>query len=136
MPLELSQLHSVRQNSIGSVIAGYLPGVVAKHFGCHLGIAYLSRRSLEHILANHKDIQLLDILQMPEMIRSGLWIADKPNSACVIYTPPDRDGMFHYASGLKVTGGGFEPYMSSFYRIGRRQIDAKRRRGIILQEHL
>ena len=133
MALELSQLHRLLQNPVGSTVAGVLPASVAQHFGCTLGIAYLSSKSRKHIVTDHADIQLLDVLHMPDMISNGLWIADRPNSACVVYSPPDTTNL-HYASGLKVVGGGFEPYMCSFYRIGTRQITAKRRRGLILQE--
>lgn len=133
MALELSQLHRLLATPVGSIEAGKLPKPVAQHFGCDLGIAYLSSRSLKHILDEHKDIQLLDILHMPNMILNGLWVADRPNAACVVYSLPGSE--IHYASGLKVVGGGFEPYMCSFYRIGTRQIAAKRRRGVILQEH-
>lgn len=134
MAFELYQLHLLMNNPEGTLAVGPLPNEVASHFGCRIGIAQLSHRSLHHILDDHSDIDLLTLLCMPEMIRKGLWIADRPNGACVVYQPPDQWELF-YASGLKVVGDGFEPYMGSFYRIGKRQIAAKRKRGVVLREH-
>jgi hypothetical protein len=133
MSLELSQLHRLLSTPSGSVPVGSLPDAVCARFGCRLGIVYLSSSSLKHILAKHPDVSLMDMLHLPNMVQKGLWIADRPNSACVLYQLPESESRF--ASALKVTGDGFEPYVSSFYRVKKSQFRTKRTRGEILQEH-
>jgi hypothetical protein len=134
MAFELYQLHVLLATPLGAVNAGLVPFEVSEHFGCKQSFAYLSSDSLKHILKKHPETDLLDLLCMPDMVQSGLWIADRPNAACVIYKRPDT-GLL-YASGLKVAGEGYELYMGSFYRITERQIASKRGRGAVLREHL
>jgi len=136
MALELSQLYFLRSNRdpYASIEVGYLPQEVAAHFGCGLGIAYLSSRSLNHILDDHADINIVDLLHLPDLIQRGLWVADRANSACILYQP--SGGFMRYASALKVAAGGFEPYITTFHRARERQTKAKLKRGRVLRNHL
>ena len=133
MPLELSQMYGLLQNPKGSVVAGRMPVAVARHFGCSLGIVYLSSRSLNHIIIEKRHCEIIDLLVLPEMLDRGIWIADRENAACVAFHPPDTFSTLFCA--VKIVGGGFEPYLSSFYPGKSRQIEAKRQRGMVLQEH-
>ena len=136
MALELSQLHFLKSSADrhASIEIGYMPPEVAIHFGCGLGIVYLSAYSLNHILDEHGDhLSMLDLLHLPYMIQHGLWVADRPNCACVLYQVPDSSS--RYAGAMKVAAGGYEPYITTFHRARRRQTIAKMRRGHVLRNH-
>ncbi len=96
-----------------------------------MGIAYLSCKSLHHILTDHPDITMFDLLCLPEMIKRGLWIADRKKSACVIYK--HSEGGLRYKSALKVVGDGYETYISTFHRVvDERQLKSIMKRGRVL----
>lgn len=48
-----------------------MPAEVGSHFRCGIGIVYLSAYSLNHILEEHTDVQMLDLLLLPTMLRAG-----------------------------------------------------------------
>jgi len=129
--LELSQLYRLQLNPIGTVQVAHLPEEVATYLGCPLGIAYLSSKSLLHILKDHPDIALMDLLCLPMMIREGTWIGDRRNSACVVYAHPETGRA--YKSALKATAGGYETYISTFHKCGDRQRASLLKRGTILR---
>lgn len=132
MGIELSQIYNLLRNRDGTIQFEHLPVRVAEHLGSNLRIVYLSSRSLRHILADHEDVGELDILVLPDMIRWGMWVADKPNEACVFYRHPETDKL--YKAAVKVTGDGYEVFVSSFYRCNPRQIESAKRRGTVLAE--
>jgi hypothetical protein len=109
----------------GNTEVAPIPAAVSRHLGCRQTMAYLSSDSIRHIFRKHPDLDMFELLHMPDMVRHGLWLTDyeKPRVAIVIYQPPDTSP--RYASALKVTGSGFEPYMSSFYRLRDRDYRAK-----------
>jgi hypothetical protein len=135
MTLELSQLYRLRDLTDGNTPVAPVPRAVADYLGCKLTMAYLSSKSLRHVLAGHPDLDLLELLHMPDMIQRGLWLSDheKPHMATVIYEPLDAP---RYMSALKVVGDGFEPYMCSFYRLRDRDLPRKLKRGNVLRPHL
>lgn len=136
MAFELYQLHVLLKAKDGNTAVAPIPSIVSAYLGCRQPMAYLSSSSIRHILEKHPDIDMYELLHMPDMIRFGLWLADdkNPNVALVIYQPADAAP--RYISALKVTGDGFEPYMSSFYRLRDRDYRAKLRRGKVLREHI
>ncbi|MER8864787.1 hypothetical protein NKI19_13885 [Mesorhizobium sp. M0751] len=73
---------------------------------------------------------MIDLLCLPMMLRDGVWVADRPKNAVVIYDHPATKK--RYKAAIKVTAGGFEPYVSTFHRFGDRQLEALLKRGIIL----
>ena len=129
--LDLTQLEGLLEPPDKSVPVGYMPASPSAYLGCSLGIAYLSSTSLRHILKDHPDITLIDLLCLPMMVRDGLWVADrKPKNAVVVYDHPDTKKRYKVA--IKVTADGFEPYVSTFHRFGDRQLEALLERGTIL----
>lgn len=130
MGLELSQLHNLLANRQAAIQIEYLPAPVAKYLGCPLGIAYLSSISLHHILKEHPDVQLLDMLCLPMMVKHGQWVADRPGSACVLYRHPETG--LGYKSALKATAGGYETYLSTFHRCEGKQRKSILKRGELL----
>jgi hypothetical protein len=136
MAFELYQLHVLMKAKEGNTEVAPIPSAVSRHLGCHQTMAYLSSDSIRHIFRKHPDLDMFELLHMPDMVRHGLWLTDyeKPHMAIVVYQPPDTSP--RYASALKVTGSGFEPYMSSFYRLRDRDYRAKLKRGDVLRPHL
>lgn len=76
---------------------------------------------------------MFDMLHLPNMLQDGLWVADRPNAACVLYQVSGAE--VRYGAALKVTADGFEPYISSFYRVKKSQFRTKAARGDVLQNH-
>lgn len=136
MAFELFQLHVLKNTPNGNTPVGVIPSQVSTYLGCNQTMAYFSSVSIRHVLAKHPDLDMLELLHMPNMVERGLWMTDKNkrNMAVVIYQPPDTSP--RYISALKVTGEGFEPYMCSFYRLRDRDYQAKLKRGTILRPHL
>lgn len=130
MGLELSQLHNLRTTPLAAIPIGHLPAPVAVHIGCPLAIAYLSCQSLLHILKAHPDIELMEMLCLPEMVKNGLWVADGKRTAAVIYVHPETGRQ--YKSAIKAAGEGYETYLGTFHRIKRRQRETILRRGEVL----
>ncbi|RNJ44346.1 hypothetical protein B5V01_30255 [Mesorhizobium erdmanii] len=130
--LDLTQLEGLLEPPDRTVAVGYMPASSAAHLGCSLGIAYLSSTSLRHILQDHPDITLIDLVCLTSMLHDGLWIADRPKHAVVVYNPPETDK--RYKAAIKVTAGGFEPYVCTFHRFGDRQLESLLKRGRILWE--
>ncbi|TIR25112.1 MAG: hypothetical protein E5X34_10510 [Mesorhizobium sp.] len=130
MGLELSQLHNLLLTPLAAISIGHLPPAVSAYLKCPLGIAYLSSFSLTHILRKHPDVSMMDMLCLPAMIKSGLWVADKRGCACVFYVHPETAKQ--YKSAIKAAGGGYETYISTFHRCNDRQRQSIVSRGGIL----
>jgi hypothetical protein len=135
MAFDLYQLHVIRNLANGNTPVAAIPHEVSTYLGCNQAMAYLSSVSIRHVFEEHPDLDMLELLHMPDMIRNGLWLTDhkKRNMATVIYEPP---GAPRYMSALKVVGDGFEPYMCSFYRLRDKDVPRKLRRGTVLRPHL
>ena len=135
MAFELYQLHVLLQAKEGNTPVGPIPAVVAAYLDCRQPMAYLSSRSIRHVFEKHPDLDMLELLHMPDMVRNGLWLTDYKNRhiATVIYEPP---GAPRYMSALKVVGDGFEPFMCSFYRLRDKDMARKLKRGDVLRPHL
>ncbi|MER9941459.1 hypothetical protein NKJ70_05840 [Mesorhizobium sp. M0092] len=92
-----------------------------------MGIAYLSCASLRHILADHPDVKMLDMLCLPHMIKHGRWIGDRAKEACVVYDHPETST--RYKSAIKAVGEGYETYLTTFHRLNDRQLKSILKRG-------
>ncbi len=135
MAFELYQLHVLLQAKDGNTAVGPIPREVSAYLGCRQTMAYLSSRSIRHVFDEHPDLDMLELLHMPDMVRNGLWLTDykKRHMATVIYEPPDAP---RYMSALKVVGDGFEPFMCSFYRLRDKDLPRKMKRGDVLRPHM
>ena len=136
MPFDLFQLYTLKNSPDANTPVAAIPREVADYLGCKQSLAYFSSVSIRHVFKDHPDLDIFELLHMPDMIARGRWVSDrsKPHYAVVIYFVPDSP--LKYQSALKVTGDGFEPYMSSFYRTRDRDIRRVMRRGDVLREHI
>lgn len=136
MAFDLFQLYTLRNSPDANTPVGSIPYEVSDYLGCRQSLVYFSSRSIRHAFKEHPDLDIFEILHMPDMIARGRWVSDrkKPHYAVVIYFVPDSPRK--YMSALKVTGGGYEPYMASFYRTRDSDIRRVMRRGDVLREHL
>jgi hypothetical protein len=117
---------------MGTVALGHLPISVQKHVNAKLGIVYLSSQSLSHIREKHK-VELMDMLCLPDMISSGLWIGEAHGRACVVYSDPNTQR--RYISAIKVANQGYEVFLTTFHLCRQRQTASLLKRGAILQKH-
>ncbi|WP_368465714.1 hypothetical protein [Hoeflea sp. TYP-13] len=102
--------------------------------GAQLDLVYLSSASLEHILEKHGDVEMLDLLVLPKLLETGLWIGDRPNTCSIAFQHPD-DGN-RYISAIKSAADGYEHYITTFHRCGKRQTKSLLKRGPVLRKHL
>ena len=116
----------------GAIAFGHLPEQVAEHIGSRLGIVYISYDSLLHIMEKHK-ILMLEMLCLPDMMSNGLWIGERANQACVVYSDPNSGKRF--IGAVKVAAQGYEVYLKTFHICRKRQTASLLRRGRVLQNH-
>lgn len=134
MGLELSQLDNLRCRGRGAVQVADLPRAVAEYIGCQLGFAYISGESIRHILKKHPDVELVDMVCLPDMVRRGLWVEEPGRTACVLYDHPIRG--LRFKAAIKAAGDGFETYIGTFHRVAPRQTRSVLRRGRVLCGYL
>lgn len=136
MPFDLFQLYTLKNSPDANTPVGAIPQEVSAYLGCKQSLAYFTSRSIRHVFEEHPDLDMFELLHMPDMIARGRWLTDhrKRHYAVIIYFVPDSP--LKYMSALKVTGEGFEPYMSSFYRTRDKDIRRVMKRGDVLREHL
>ncbi|WP_319499297.1 hypothetical protein [uncultured Cohaesibacter sp.] len=134
MSLELSQLHKLKQTKGASIWIGKLPQEVQLHLGSKMDNIYLSQASLIHILTEHQDVNLFELLIIPEMLLKGLWIADRPNWCCISFQCTEEDR--RYKAAIKAADNGYEHYLTTFHKTSKRQTKSILKRGPVLRKHL
>jgi len=97
-------------------------------------IVYLSAQSLAHINTNHPDISDIDLLLLPKIISDGLLVQEikKPN---ILLACLQLDEERRLITSLKRADNGFDIWISSLYRMRRRQTLSILRRGRIIRTH-
>jgi len=134
MTIELGHLNDLKTGRVRVLQIGPVPTETHGHLRTTLGIVHLSTASINHILEEHPDINILDLLVIPFLVRDGLWIADRPGACCISYVHPE-DAAKRYISAVKSVADGHELYLTTFHRAGRRQTKSLLKRGPILRRH-
>lgn len=136
MPLELSRLHSLRCGPyLTSVHVGDIPDTVAEDLGTGFRSVNLSRDSYEKIVFKHTYLDDFDFLQLPYVLRHGLWIAeaDKPDCRIVCSSIPNSDR--RYKAVVKKATKGPELWLRTFHWLKPRATRALLRRGRIVRPY-
>jgi hypothetical protein len=135
MALTLEDLIALQKGERDPIVVGQIPFVVASGLGLRNHNIYLSRGSLRHVLEEHSDISLIDLLHLPFAISRGLLVREnaKPNVIIVSYL--DNETGRRFISALKITQAGTEIWVSSFYKSKIRQTKRVIARGTILKTH-
>jgi hypothetical protein len=134
MPLELSMLHRLVNKTENAILVGHLPQETWLHMAAVHGMIHFSSDSINHIRSKHPDIELIDMLIIPEMISNGLWIGDRKHNCCISYICPISGSRF--IGAVKSADRGKEHFLTTFHKGGKRQTKSLLRRGPKLRNHL
>jgi hypothetical protein len=135
MALTLEDLEDLTNNYRDPIRVGEFPIEVAERLNLKNHNIYLSRYSLLHIQKSHSDIDHFALLNLPFGIERGLLVQERDKPHIVLSSFVEAATNTRFISALKITQGGTETWVSSFYRSSDRQTKSILRRGIILQTH-
>ena len=134
MPLELSRLHSLRFGPPqASVHVGDIPEVISASFGTAFRSVYLSRKYYEKIIKKHTDLTDFDFLQLPYILKHGLWIGERnaPDYRLVCSPVPDSDQ--RYKVIVRTLDKDSVLWISTFHKTRPRATRSFLKRGPILR---
>lgn len=133
MSFTLEHVQQVRNGYPRQV--GQLPDSVWSALGWPCPWVYIGQTGLEHINLVHKDITDFELLHLPRLIAKGLivHVEKDPRQVIVAYR---ADGNRIYQSALKSAQSGTEIWVSSFYKVKPKRLEAITRQGKVLRRHL
>ena len=122
--LEHSRLMQLLKGNNNPLWICNIPDRARATLGCSTGAVYLSTDSAKHILEKHNNITDFDLLMLPIAIERGNLLKEKfrNNGINSIYETGESKIFF---VALKVASKGHELWVSSMYRIEKRQIEKK-----------
>lgn len=135
--MTLEDLLRLAAGIIDSIPVCRLPPDVCKAIGAKTSIVRLSTASLKHILKDHKDTEVSQILMLPKAIQWGLLVRDgeRPSHIVACYQDPHSEKR-RFIAVLKVTAKGDEIWVSTFHRAAPRQTKRVLEKGKeILKKH-
>jgi hypothetical protein len=135
MALTLEDLIALQNGERDPVVVGQIPYDVAIKLSLRNHNIYLSGNSLEHILQDHSDISLIDLLHLPFAVSRGLLVREKAKQNVIVASYLDHETGRRFISALKIAQAGTEIWVSSFYRSKARQTKRLLSRGEILKTH-
>lgn len=133
MAFELSRLHELIAGRHDPLVVGPLPLVAVDYLKAKVPLVYLSRYSIQHILEEHPDVSLFDLLRAPIVLRDGLLIGDRN---CVVASYCVSEENIRYKAVVKCAGGGCDLWLTTFHRTAPRQTKSLLKRGKVLRLHL
>lgn len=134
MPLELSRLHSLRLGpALASVPVGDIPEIVAQDFGTEFRSVNLSRSTYEEIVRKHPDFSDYDFLQIPYILRHGLWLAERDEIHCRLALSAIPNSDQRYKIVVNKAKYGPDLWVKSFHKTRPRATRALLRRGRIIR---
>ena len=119
--LQLSVLLSGRNDPIWVC---NVPNRVRVELSCSSGAVYLSKKSAEHILSKHNDIDTLEILLLPIAIDKGTFYREIDSDKFLSCVYREESGKIYFVS-MKVVAKGHELWVSSMYRLTDRKLVKK-----------
>jgi hypothetical protein len=134
MPLELSRLHNLRCGpALASVQIGEIPEIVAKSLTTEFRSVNLSREKYEEILRKHSDLRDNDFLQLPYILKHGLWIEEAGQINCRLVSSPIPSSDQRYKVVVKKSKSSPDLWLKSFHRTRPRATRALLKRGPIIR---
>ena len=113
-----------------------LPQDVCAEIGAATTIVRLSRSTLTHIIGDHVDVDVSQLMMMPKAIQWGLLVDDRerPNHIIASYQDPYATAR-RYIAVMKITRNRKEIWISTFHRSKERQTRRILEKGRILKKH-
>lgn len=134
MPLELSRLHSLRCGPyLTSVHVGDIPEIISASFGTGFRSVHLSRKYYEKIVGKHKDLTDYDFLQLPYILKHGLWIGESKEPDCRLVCSPIPDSDQRYKVIVRKLSEDSVLWVSTFHKTRPRATRSFLKRGPILR---
>ena len=134
MIFTLEDIVRLREGWFSERQAGETPFAELEKLGWPSPIVYLSRQSLYHINQQHPDVTDFDLLQLPNVISSGLLVQEKakPNILIAI----SGIGEHRFAVVMKrASKTNFDVWISSARKLRTRQTASILRRGGVVRSH-
>lgn len=135
MALTLADLNDLQAGYRDPIVAGEMPYVVARQLGLKNHTAYLSLKSLRHILDEHADIDLFSLLHLPFAIQKSMLIQDRQRPNVIMMAYQDPQSYRRYTGSLKIAAQECEVWISTFYRAHPRHTKSLLKRGVMLKAH-
>lgn len=135
MALTLADLNDLQAGYRDPIVAGEMPYAVARQLGLKNHTAYLSLKSLRHILDDHADIDLFTLLHLPFAIQRSMLIQDRQRPNVIMMAYQDPESYRRYTGSLKIAAQECEVWVSTFYRAHRRHTKSLLKRGVMLKKH-
>ena len=135
MSVTFSDIDDLRRKKHDPIVVGELPNIIRLALRLRVPLVHLSNQSLQHIQARHQDISDLDLLLIPFVVRHGLILQqqNKRNVILACYQQPISHRRF--LAAMKISAGGAEVWLDSFYRTRPRETARLLRRTEILKRH-
>jgi hypothetical protein len=117
------------------ITVGEFTSEVAKAMGLRVPLLYLSKDSLTHINRKHPDISDLDLTAAPFVLKHGLIVREVRKPRMYLASHEGLHCSKRMGLSMKVAEPDREGYMTSFYRVKRRQMQAWLKRCEIIKTH-
>lgn len=113
-----------------------LPQDICARVGAQTTTVRLSRVSLMHIIGDHRDVDVSQLMMMPKAIQWGLLVDDRERPCRIIssYQDPYTSAR-RYIAVMKITRNRNEIWVSTFHRSKARQTKRLLEKGQILKNH-
>jgi len=135
MALDIEDIARLLAGSSEPIPVGKLVNQAKSHLSQKTSAILLSTDTARHILVKHGDhIEASTLLLLPEALRMGLWIADRP-SWCRISFLEKRTNV-RFIAAVKATKCKRELFVGTFHRSQQSQTKSVIRRGKVLRNHL
>lgn len=135
-PLTLENIIELISHKRPQVSVGTLPLEVRKHFGRSHDVVVLSAESAKHILTEHGEhIGHPELLKIPQVLEKGMWISENDRPEWCIASFFEQNTGTRFLAAIKVTKDRKECFLASFYKVQKRQIRSKMKRGHVLRNH-
>jgi hypothetical protein len=112
-----------------------LPQDVCAAVGLATTTVRLSRASLTHIIGDHSDVDVSQLMMMPKAIQWGLLVDDQDRPGTIIASYQDPYAARRYIAILKITRNRQEIWVSTFHRSKERQTRRILEKGPVLKKH-
>lgn len=98
-------------------------------------MVHLSRDVLAKINREHPDLADFTFLELPHLIRHGLWVGDRDKPLCAVASCEGAYTPSRYRVAIKRSAHGLDLWVSSFYRTKPRATRSLLKRGDVIRMH-
>ena len=136
MSLELSRLQGLRCGPLGvSTPVGDVPREVADYLQTKFRVVNLSRQTLTKINRKHADLSDFTFLELPYLLRHGLWIGEAHNPLNALVSCEGEYSPLRYKVAIKRSAYGLDLWLTAFHRVKPRVTASLLKRGNIIRPY-